>query len=47
MFTASGTIHYDDTEGHRVILQVSQNLADYYRVLIPKCERVIKPRPAH
>lgn len=44
MFTASGTIHYDDTDGHRVILQVNQDLADYYRTLIPKYERVFKPR---
>lgn len=44
MFKASGTLHYDDRDGHRVILQLSQDLADYYRALIPKYERVFKPR---
>jgi len=44
MFTSTGIVHYDDDEGHRVILRVSQSLADYYRSFIPKCERVIKPR---
>lgn len=44
MFTSYGIIHYDDADGLRTTLQVSQGLADYYRSFIPKCERVTKPR---
>ena len=44
MFTSNGIIHYDDTDGHRVTLQVNQDLADYYRAFIPRSWRVIKPR---
>ena len=44
MLYSTGTIHYDDTDGHRITLLVDQGLANYYRSLIPKTERVIKPR---
>lgn len=48
MFTSTGKIHYDDNEGFRLTVEVSQELSDYYRSLIPKHFRVNKPRwPAH
>ena len=44
MFTEKGRIHYDDIDGHRVILEVCQDLSEYYRTLIPSYYRVVKPR---
>lgn len=35
MFTSYGHLHYDDSDGFRLTLRVSQDLSDYYRVLIP------------
>jgi hypothetical protein len=44
MLISNGKLHYDDTDGHRITLRVSPDLSDYYRTLIPKYERVFKPR---
>lgn len=44
MLTSTGKLHYDDTDGHRITLQVSPDLSDYYRTLIPKTVRVYKSR---
>ena len=47
MFTGYGTVHYYDNE-FRLILQVEQDLMEYYRSLIPLYLRVNPPRwPAH
>ena len=43
MFKSSGKLHYDDTDGYRITLQINQDLSDYYRSFIPKYERVLKP----
>lgn len=48
MFTSKGKVHYDDEAGFRLTLEVSQELSNYYRSLIPKHYRVNQPRyPAH
>lgn len=48
MFTAKGKVHYDDSDGHRITLEVNQEISDYYRWFIPPYYRVFKPRwPAH
>jgi len=48
MFVGKGKLHYDDNEGFRIILAVSQELANYYYSSIPKYLRPWKPRwPAH
>lgn len=48
MFEINGKIHYDDTEGFRIILEICQDLSEYYRSLIPSYYRAVKPRyPAH
>ena len=44
MFTSKGKLHYDDNDGHRLILSVSQDISDYYRSHIPNYYRVFKPR---
>jgi hypothetical protein len=44
MLISNGKLHYDTSDGNWVTLFVSQDLADYYRSLIPKCERVVRPR---
>lgn len=44
MFNAKGKLHYDDTEGFRVFLNVDQDISEYYRALIPKYYRPLKPR---
>ena len=48
MFESTGTIHYDDSDGFRVIMAVDQDILAYYHSLIPKGLRVAKPGfPAH
>lgn len=48
MFLGKGKVHYDDKEGFRVTLEVSQQLSNYYYSLIPKYFRSWKPGwPAH
>jgi hypothetical protein len=42
MFASYGYLHYDDSEGFRLTLKVSQDLSDYYRALIPPYHRVGK-----
>ena len=42
MFTSYGKLHYDDAEGLRLVLQLDQDISDYYRVLIPPYYRVSK-----
>ena len=44
MYKATGTVHYDTSDGHWVTVWVSQDLADYYYSLIPKYARVVRPR---
>ena len=44
MFVGNGKIHYDDNDGHRIILEVNNDFADYYRSLIPLYHRPIKSR---
>lgn len=39
MYTSYGNLHYDDLDGFRLILRVGQDLADYYRKLIPPSHR--------
>lgn len=48
MFKSKGYIHYDDSEGFRLTVEVNQDLADYYRALIPKYYNARRSRyPAH
>ena len=48
MFTSFGRLHYDDTDGLRLVLKVDQDLSDYYRTLVPPYYRVYKQGwPAH
>jgi len=44
MFLGKGKIHYDDNEGFRITAQVSQEISNYYRSLIPPSRNAIKPR---
>jgi hypothetical protein len=44
MFVDKGKIHYDDTDGLWVTLYVSQDLAEFYRRLIPPYLKVMRPR---
>ena len=48
MFTSTGTIQYDDSDGVRMTVKVNQDFSNYYRALIPKYLNVVRPRwPAH
>ena len=42
MFNSFGKLHYDKSDGYRLVLKVNQDLADYYRTLIPKYCRTYK-----
>ena len=44
MFTSSGIIHYDTSDGNRVSVSVDKAIGEYYYALIPKYFRVLKPR---
>jgi hypothetical protein len=44
MFSGSGIIHYDVSDGRRVTVSIEQSIADYYYSLIPKYYRALKPR---
>ena len=48
MFKSTGTLRYDTISGHRLVVEVDQGIADYYRSLIPLWKPVNKPMwPAH
>ena len=40
MFTSTGQLHYDDNDGFRLVLKVSQDISDYYRSLVPPYYKV-------
>jgi hypothetical protein len=42
MFTSYGNLHYDDTDGFRLVLKLNQDLSDYYRMLVPPYYRVYR-----
>jgi hypothetical protein len=44
MFTSSGIINYDTSDGHRVTVSVDRDIGEYYYALIPRFYRVLKPR---
>lgn len=48
IFPSTGTFHYFSEGGYRLVLEVNQELADYYFSLIPKWKNPQRPRwPAH
>lgn len=44
MYKSTGTIKYDTLQGYRLVIEVDQELADYYRALIPKWKPVQRSR---
>jgi len=49
LLSSYGTLRYSREDGqHRLVVEVDQELADYYRSLIPKWIKTNRPRwPAH
>ena len=48
MFTSYGKLHYDDSDGMRLVLKLEQDISDYYRKLVPAHYRVYRQGwPAH
>lgn len=43
-YYSHGKIHYDDDDGFRLTVEVNQDLSNYYRCLVPKVQRVERPR---
>ena len=47
-FKSEGVLRYSNEGGYRLVAEVDQGIADYYRSLIPSYLQVQKPRwPAH
>ena len=44
MYSSTGNLAYSTDGGHRIVLDVDEELAAYYRSLIPPWMRVNKPR---
>jgi hypothetical protein len=42
MFTSRGKLHYDESDGFRLVLYVEQDISDYYRALIPRWYRAYR-----
>lgn len=48
IYESTGVLRYTTTPEYRLVVNIDQDLADYYRSLIPKWKLVNRPRwPAH
>lgn len=44
LYLSTGTFHYFSEGGYRLVLEVNQELANYYYALIPKWKNARRPR---